>query len=541
MLQPTLTDLQDESTWLEWRSLAIPSMLPMLPEDEWVTTEQTRTEFLHGARLLRMDVRQRLDGSNGPTPIQLVIADVLNAGRFLNAVMEPRRTTKTTSIQCVMLGRCAHREDYQVGWTLATHGYKASERFKKDILAHIDRLYPSKQALASAGMKVDRGKGSEHIEWIETGSFLNVYTPNGDGFRSGGFDVGWVDEAGEAEPELGTDLTVAVLPTMDTKVGAQFIVSGTAPAYQDGNLLHDMLTDPETAVCQHGVPPTTDPEELEDWEPSDEHPRARVRELVELSHPGIPWSSSLEAVARNYRQFRSKPGKFDAEYLGIAGSEGSKVGLIPTNQRERAALTGDLPPAPARFALAMAVHPDGMWASLGVAWIYEELADLVSEALELDGQPAPDKLERVCIGLLHHQQGVQGFAAKVLAAARKHRVPVIYDQLSQAAGVEVETLQRAAPRPQLQPATTVDVRRSATKVVKGFEDGSIVYFRKQAPLENALEIAVKRSIGTAGGFGFGRPKGEYSADITPIEACSLALHFLDTVPKKTKPSDAFKF
>jgi hypothetical protein len=540
MLQPTLTDLHDEATWLEWRALAIPSLLPMLPEDQWVTTEQTRAEFLYGAKLLRLDQRERIDKSIGPTPIQLVIADVLNAGWFLNAVMEPRRTSKTTSIECMLLGRCHHREDYQVGMTLATHGYKASERFKKDILAHLDRLYPNKQALAAMGMKVDRGKGTEHIAW-DNGSFFNVYTPNGDGFRSGGFDVGWVDEAGEAEPELGIDLTVAVLPTMDTKPGAQFIVSGTAPAYRDGNLLYDNLNDTEVAVCQHGVPDTTDPEELEDWGPSEEHPRARVRELVLLSHPGIPRSTPLESVERNYRKFRAIPGKFEAEYLGIPGAEGSATGLIPTAQRERAALDLDMPGPPARFTLAMSVHPDGLWASLVAAWIYEEPADLVSTALTLAGQPEPEKIHRVAIALLHHQQGVQGFANRVLAFARKFRVPIIYDQLSQAAGVEVEILTRAAPRPALQPATTVDVRRAATKTVKRFEEGSIVYFRTQRPMDNALEIAVKRAIGAAGGFGFGRPKGEYAADITPIEGGSLALHFLDDAPQTTKPADAMHF
>jgi len=147
---------------------------------------------------------------------------------------------------------------------------------------------------------------------------------------------------------------------------------------------------------------------------------------------------------------------------------------------------------------------------------------------------------RVGIGLLHHQQGTSGFANRVLALARKYKTDIIYDQLSQSAGVEVETLSRAMPRPTLTPATTVDVRRAATKVLQGLdpEHDTIRHWR-QSQLDNAVAIAVKRSIGSAGGFGFGRPKGDYAADITPVEACSLALHFLPETKKKPKVEVTF--
>lgn len=536
MKQPTLDDLLNEATWLEWRALTLPSLLPTLPPEQLVTTEQTRAEFVYGARMLRLDQRPRIDGEVGPTPIMLQIADTLNAGVFLNGIMEPRRSYKTTSIQCVILGRCEHRDDYQVGWTLATVGYKASERFRKDIVVHVERVYPDKR---TRPFTVNVGKGTEHIAW-PNGSFFNVYTPGGDGFRSGGFDFGWVDEGGEAEVDLSEDLTVAVLPTMDTKPGAQFVVSGTAPSFQTGNLLWDMLNDPDAAVQQHGVPMTTDPEELEDWEPSEEHPRARVRELVLASHPGIPRSTPLASVERNYRKFKSMPGKFDAEYLGMAGTEGSSVGIIPPALWEQAGLDLDLPPLPSRFTMAIAIHPDGLWASVGVAWKLEAPDDLVSTAMRLDGTPEV-KPEQTAIGLLHWQPGVKGFAQKVLLLARKHRVPIIYDQLSQSVGVEVETLSRAAPRPSLTPATTVDVRRAATKVLKSLEDRTLAHYLKQSQMQQAASIAVKRPIGTAGGFGFGRRKGEFADDITPLEACSLALHFLDDAPEKASPQDSMHF
>jgi hypothetical protein len=515
---PTLDDLLSEANWLEWRSLCLPSLLPTT---EMVTTDQTRAEFVYGARLLRLDRRPRLGGVCGPTPIQLVIADTLNAGKKLNGVLEPRRTTKTTSIEAVILGRCEHREDYQVGWTLATTGQKAAERFRKDIVVHVERVYPDPK---SRPFTVNVGKGTEHIAW-PNGSFFNVYAPGGDGFRSGGFDVAWVDEGGEAEPDLSEDLTLAVLPTMDTKPGAQFIVSGTAAKFRGGNLLFDTLNDPKAAVIQHGIPDTTDPEELESWEPTEDHPRGRVRELIELSHPGVGWTSDLEAIHDNYEKFPAE--KFGAEYLGLFGSEGTATGIIKPAVWERTTEPGDPPGAPGRFALAIAIHPDGLYASVGVAWHLEEpgAEDLVETALELEGGPTEPQPEAVGVGLLWWQQGVSGFGKRVLQFAREHNVGIIYDQHSQAAGVEVETLSRAMPRPTLIPATTVDVRRGATKIIKGLEDGSVRHWRTPR-LDTAAEIAVKRAIGTAGGFGFGRRKLHPDDDITPLEAVSLAYQFL---------------
>jgi hypothetical protein len=532
MTDPTLADLQHEATWLEWRDRAVPA----LHATDLATTDDSRAEFLEGARLLRLDQpsRRRFTGELGPTPIQLVIADMLNAGHKLNAVLEPRRAAKTTSIEAVLLGRCTYREDYIVGWTLATLGSKASERFRKDIVVHVERLYPDPR---TRPFKVNVGKGTEHIEW-PNGSFLNVYAPSGDGFRSGGFDVAWVDEAGEAELELSEDLTIAVLPTMDTKPAAQFIASGTAAKFRSGNLLWDMLENPRAGVLRHAIPETTDPEELEAWEPTEDHPSGRVRELIELYHPGIGYSTPLDAVRENFESFPRE--KFNAEYLGMFGSEGSNVGLIPPAQWERTARPGELPAPPKRFAMALSIHPDGLWATLGVAWRFDELDnDLVAEAMRLDGQAASSP--KIGIGVLWHQNGVKGIATKALTYARKYRVPIIYDQLSQAAGVETETLSRAVPRPTLMPATTVDVRRSATKLLKALEEDHIRHWR-QPQLDNAATIAIKRAIGTAGGFGFGRPKSDAGADITPIEACSLAVHFLDDLPAgDTSPEDSLHF
>ncbi len=85
MTAPLLTDLWSEANWLEWRSRA-EAFTPIRLTD-LVTTPQSRGEFIEGARLLRLDKRQRAgDGGFGPSPMQLLVADLLAACRFMNVI-----------------------------------------------------------------------------------------------------------------------------------------------------------------------------------------------------------------------------------------------------------------------------------------------------------------------------------------------------------------------------------------------------------------------------------------------------------------------
>ncbi|GMM94752.1 hypothetical protein [Microbacterium sp. MTN4-26] len=512
---PTLEDLLHESTWLEWRSL-VPAQA--LRQSDMVTTAQTRQEFVDGCRILRLDERRRGgDGLIGPSPIQLAIADTLNAGHKFNGVMEPRRTTKTTSIQAVALGRCQHREDFQVGWTITKRdgGTKVSERFRKDILVHIERRWPDKR---SRPFTVVTSNGGEHIRW-PNGSFFSMYAPQNEGFTSGAYDLAWVDEAQDADPDIVESLLTSIPPTLDgrfsyiddgTQMGAQMIASGTAPDWQDGNLLWQMLHHPRGGVLMHGIDPATDPEELEAWEADEEHPRARVRELVELSHPGVGFNTPLSDVADNFETMRP-PKVFHREYLGLPGTEGSNVALLSqakwTESAQALAKAGKV--APSRFALVAFVHPDAAAASVAAAWY------------------GPKGVTKV--GLLHHQKGVEGFAKRLQALARKHRRAITYDSASAATEVELRQLRESKPAPAEKPVMSKDIARAAIHFSKLLNEGKLEHF-DQPELNAAVEIAVKRNFATGTGWAFGRPKKDgklvEDADITPLEAVALAAYKL---------------
>jgi len=501
-VHPTLADLQNEATWLERRSL-IPE--PLVPE-RMVTTEQSRREFLEGARLLRLDQIRNFQGEMiGPSPAQLAVADTLAAGAPLTAILEPRRTGKTSGIQAVLVGRCALREDHLVGWTLATTGAKAGERFKKDIAAPLVRLYPEKRE-REAFVKVELSKGSEGLVF-RNGSYFNVYAPGGDGFRSNAFDDAWVDEAGEAEPALGEDLVAAIRPTLHTRHGAQFIVSGTAAKYRAGNLLWDHLIDPRAVVLRHGVPDDLDPRALEAWEADEEHPLARVRELVIAAHPGIGFTTPLSVIEEDWNTPAMRK-NFPAEILGLFALEGSNTALISAPKWNEAAkpMSNAGKTAPRKFALAAFIDRDSLYASVAAAWT------------------GADK--KIHVGLLHHQTGVQGFATVLAKLAKKHKKAITHDSFSNAMAVQLRSIREARPAPLERPLGSRDVARAAVNFVNVLNDGNLRH-HDQAELNAAVDIAVKRAFSSGTGWAFGRPKNRDDADITGLEAAALAVYALD--------------
>lgn len=533
-MTPTLDDLQDEATWLEWRARA--EALPAIRVTDLATTADTRAEFLTGARILRLDKLVRAgDGQTGPSPVQLLVADVINAGYKHTAILEPRRTTKTTSVQAVLLGRCAHRTNYQAAWTMLTTGQSAGQRFREDIADGLPYLADDGSIPLP---KANVGKGTEHLHWPGTGSRLRVLTPKGASFRGGGFDAVFADEGGEADIDMSDDIMQGALPTMDTKIGAQFIVAGTPAKYRTGNILWEQLHNPRAAALWHGIPETTPPEQLAAWEPDDENPAARVRELIELVHPGVGYTTPITAVEDHFYSFPRE--KFLREYGGLFGLEGAVDRIIPAQQWARAVTDEPFPTElPARVSVAMKAHHLGTAAALAIAWEYEEPRDLVEEALDLDGRST--RPHRRAVALWDHVRGdLTGFDRKVLIKLRRTKAGLVYDKHGYTESIAEKKIAAASPKPRLVPTKQADIPQSTVRMLQALEDGTLVVFR-DAELDRAADIATRRAFGRYGSFSFGAPKADPDADVTPLEAAALALHFLDDAPKPAAPADLVEF
>src|SRR5690606_15808715 len=100
---------------------------------------------------------------------------------------------------------------------------------------------------------------------------------------------------------------------------------------------------------------------------TEENPDGRVRELVELTHPGVGTLTTLDTMRQRFDSMRN-PTKFAREYLSIFGQVGESTGLIDQTKWAAAGTGSDLPTPPADFGLAFAPHPDQLSGSIVAAW-----------------------------------------------------------------------------------------------------------------------------------------------------------------------------
>lgn len=510
---PELVDhpLLDEANWVELRD----SVLTPDEVTELVTTWQTRLEFLLGATMLGLI--EHFEGGRTAKPQQLAVADVLNAGNPLNAILEPRRSTKTSSILAVHLGRCAVRPRRNSAFTLATTGLKAREKFREEIVDPIEARWPDP---ATRPVKIHKAGGGERIEFPNR-SVYAVHPPIGSSFRSSAYDDVLVDEGGEADDAMTEDLLAAIPPTFDTTGGA-LVVSGTAGKRRgEGNLLHRMLTDKAlaAAILLYAAPDTTTDEELASWEPTEENPEGHVRELIEQHHPGAQPGNltPLEAVHRSYLLMPRDV--FVREYLGIFGEDGAAVSLFDPIKWAKTGLDGALPepgtPAfPQRFSLAFAAHPDQLCVSIVAAW--------------------RDEKGRAVGLLLDDLQGIETAKPALLKLARKYRVPLIYDEANQVNRLIIEKLNQEKSRPRLEPRAFGHAKVAASRLVDEVDRENVVHWRDQLVLTEAIHKTVKRKAGQGNGWLLGRDPKRPDDNITPVEAWALALGHFDTTKPRSR-------
>ncbi len=517
---------------LEWDGTPLPEEVeahPLLNEEAWtalrdsgrrpldesplVTTYQSRAEFLVGAWILDKLVPPRLGGSllGNLQPQMLRTADILAAERFENGILEPRRSSKTTSLWCVQLGRAWMRPVYMVGYTMLTTAKKAGERFKLDVRDPIQRKWRDK---TRRPLKLMESNGSLGIEF-PNGSKLAILSPNGDDVRSGAYDLLVMDEGGEAEPEMWDDIVGAVVPSFDTRgPGAQLVYAGTGGKYRDGSHFWSVLHNAEAGRIRYGVEDDVDEATLQSWE--------AVRPIVERMHPGLDGLTTIEAIARNFPILnKTHPLRFAMEYLGYFGRDSGNASLLAASDWDDTMRRGAVPTGVAPLALAFAVHLGGAWASVAVGWHEADDAptDLVQSALLAAGEADTPRL--AAFKLVHHQSGNANLARRLFHIWRDVRLPIVHDDAPQERAV-VQELQRlarlAGERIEFDMVRYAEKAVATTKLLNGITHGAVVHW-EQPPLDEAARVAVPRISGKARLIG----AADAEADITPLDAAALVL------------------
>lgn len=431
-------------------------------------------EFELGMQMLHMDET---------APQQLEVARVLQAETADGVplydeigITIPRRGSKTTSIWAVLLGRCKNRAGYKVV-TTAQSGLKARERFLE-----VARIL---QRHNVGDYRVLRGAGAEAIEW-NNGSRLWVVPPLGDAFRGDAADVILFDEAQEHSVELTADLLGGALALMDTRVGGQLIVAGTAGVSRSG-MLWDYLEDGRkglNGIVEYAAPEGADPTNESTWL---------------AAHPGIGTLTTLDKVRARFSKLPLA--QFQREYLGMWPFDLNSRAIDPADWS--AGASDVFPPKPARFALGYDVAPDQASAALVAAW------------RDADGT--------AWLEVIEHAAGDAWLPKAIYNITRRFpNARVGYDNIGPNQAIADRLMREARPRPRLVSLGTREITAAAAQIAQDLAAHTLRH-KTDPALDSAADIATRRSIGD-GSWAWGRRK---SGDIAALVAGTNALRTFD--------------
>lgn len=487
----------DHFVFDQWDSIRNRVLPPQLMRD-LAESDVDRREFIGGMTLLRETGATRKAGHK-LQPQQLLVADVLAAGHRRNVLLIPRRSTKSTSCIGVGLGRAQARDDYRVAILTMTTGKAGRSRFLKDVEPNIRRLFPDQK---TGDAQIRKGAGMERIEFRESGGFMQ-WMSSIDDFRGEAFDLIFLDEAGEPDPEKVAEAIAAAMPTMDTRPGAQIVVLGTAGDYREGNLLWDWLEQSRTNETMGSIGYMADQDltvdDIDTWE--------KTVPLLVAMHPGIDTLTTIESIRENYESFPRD--KFLKEYLSVFGRVGGGSFINMQKWGELADNREVLPGPPAHFRVGLAVHPFGTSASIMAAWRVDGVAHVLN---------------------LEHKAGVNWVDGAVRRICAKYRVPYVFDSASGNALVEVQKLNRARPKPKGEPQTSTDVATAAALFMKEYEADNLVHYGEET-FDAAAACVTQRFFNNSKRYAFGR-KNE-TDDILDFEAGSMALRAYDDSKPRT--------
>lgn len=454
-----------------------------------------------------------------PQPQQDEIAALLEATNddglplYPEAVIEePRRSSKTTSIWAVLLGRCATIPGYQVVTTAQT-GIKARERFMtvQRILAR-DNI---------GDYVIKKGAGAEAIEWVN-GSRLWVVPPEGGAFRGDGADAILIDEAQEHNEDASADIKGGALALMDTRPSGQLIVTGTTGKSRSG-MLWDYLERGRKGgigIIEYALPdgtPIAIPVELADtlppesttWQRSLDGKVILNEAALLLAHPGIGTLTTLDVIRA---RFTGMPlPQFSREYAGLWPYDINTRAIDPAHWKACTVLA--YPPKPARYAIGYDVAPDQSSAALVAAW------------RDADGV--------AWLEVIEHQPGDAWLPKAIHALTRRSpNLRVGYDNIGPNQAIADRLNREARPRPKLHSLGTREITAAAAQLSQDIK-ASTLRVRSDASLDAAAEIATRRPIGD-GSWAWGRRAGQRDGgDIAPLVAGTNALKIfdLDTRPE----------
>lgn len=505
------------------------------------TDDVLRLEFLVGARmmgyeLVDLDDEEALASLRSSTPRrypiqpqQLLLVDHLNAGGYDEFVVEiMRRASKTTTIFCWLLGRCASRPDYLVTFS-AQSGVKGTARLR-EWKTRLDKTCPDPESDVppwrrgsttttkavqrhatlfgddeltvtgkpdTRGFKIMMGEVGKGI-YFDNGSQFLVFKPDAEAYRGEAGDISWVDEAQELDAEEGAEFLAGIVPLQDTRGDdAAIVVSGTAGEVRSGpfwdrvNRLRN--ADPDIGGVDYCAPEDTPWEIVEN--------EASAIALLLTLHPGIGTLTTEDKMRKNWRKL-DKP-KWAREYLSM-WPEQFATAIIAIEKWEAAKLA-KAPTRPTRVAFGLDIKPRGGVAAICAAW--------------------RSSTGIAYIEVIYHEPGTPWIPQKAQHLSKSYRGSTIaYDNYAEAVATVTE-MERLAPRPRMRLQTYGETAAGSVQILREIERGNLRHLGQPA-LDGAVLVAGRREIRGDTGKWLWTPT-EDGGDITALVAATRALRNWD--------------
>lgn len=404
-------------------------------------------------------------------------------------VQMPRRSTKTTSIWNVLVGRCLTTPGYKVV-TTAQDGTRARQRF-----------HEVARALTAAGFEesglgtIRIANGSESITF-SNGSRLWVVAPSAAAFRGEAADCLLFDEAGELDVDKSDDLVAGALPLMDTRPMGQVIIAGT-PGRERVGLLWDTLEEGRRGDEGVGIVDYSLRDDEQIVTPTGE----LIEEVLLRIHPGIGTLTTMAKMRARFKKLGLPA--FEAEYA-CRWPFDSTVRAVTLSKWEASA--SPYTERPERVAFGYAVAKDAATSTVVAAW------------RDADGI--------ACLEVVRHDTGFGWTANTAAKVAVKYRGLIGYDSIGSNQAVS-EHLDRMRPKPRLAPRSLKEMIAACSVLVADINKGRVRHFDQPA-LNAAAEGAVWRE--TEGGRLFNSKLS--AGDVGPLIAAAAALHVYDGLPVK---------
>jgi hypothetical protein len=506
---------EETQSWAEdFEMKAVPRFCSEIPEGTDIEAARK------GAWLQRLPI----------TPQGIIVAGVMQSRhpnrriRYKQVTIQiPRRSTKTTTIQNVLLGRCATMPGYQVVST-AQDGTRASQFFRDMmdlILDHANEImekrneereeawdgegkepeeFTQKQALAELGIRTMYfSQQREYIKW-RNGSKWRVAKPEAGSLRGGAAHAIWFDEGGELDPETAPKLVAGALPMMDTKPEGQVIVSGT-PGEARVGLFWNQLEKARAAKDKLGI---VDYSADDFCDPTDERVWWRT-------HPGLACGlTDIDTIRERFDEETGMPlPEFMREYLCIWPPDSSVTALDLqkwgiTHDELTLAAPEDVP-----VGIGWDVAIGGGSAAVAAAWL--------------------DENDEPHIQILRHRQGSQwlpGYIGKGIKTLP--RLNVAYDSIGQ----NIVVAQALGRMPQVKTnrvkALSMKDVSAATALLAQSVDLMTLHHGKHAGLDTAVKNATWRN--PDGNRLFMRKNG---ADLSTLLAAVAALSAASTAARRS--------